>query len=78
MKERAKALLSKNKNELSVARTFYVSLDRADNVIEGGPAFGMRFWRVPQSLPFEGYALVLVFVFQGIGSMRTKTEARLA
>jgi hypothetical protein len=39
MKERAKALLSKNKNELSVARTFYVSLDRADNVIEGGPSF---------------------------------------
>jgi hypothetical protein len=39
MKERAKALLSKNKNELSAARTLYVSLDNADNIIEGGPAF---------------------------------------
>jgi hypothetical protein len=38
MKERAKTLLSKNKNELSVARTLYVSLDTADNVIEGGTA----------------------------------------
>ncbi len=37
MKERAKALLSKNKNELPAAHTLYVSLDRADNVIEGGP-----------------------------------------
>jgi hypothetical protein len=36
MKETAKALLSKNKNELPAARTLYVSLDRADNVIEGG------------------------------------------
>src|ERR1700680_4927099 len=36
MKETAKALLSKNKNELSAARTLYVSLDNADNVIEGG------------------------------------------
>jgi len=34
MKERAKALLSKNKNELYAARTLYVSLDRADNVID--------------------------------------------
>jgi hypothetical protein len=40
MKETAKALLSKNKNELSAARTLYVSLDRADNVIEGGAGFG--------------------------------------
>src|SRR6266436_4704168 len=39
MKERAKALLSKNKTELSVARTLYVSLDRADNVIEGGSPY---------------------------------------
>ena len=39
MKETAKALLRKNKNELPAARTLYVSLDRADNVIEGGPAF---------------------------------------
>ena len=39
MKETAKALLSKNKNELSAARAVYVSLDRADNVIEGGPPF---------------------------------------
>jgi hypothetical protein len=39
MKERAKALLSKNQNEPSAARALYVSLDRADNVIEGGPAF---------------------------------------
>src|ERR1700693_987273 len=36
MKERTKALLSKNQNELSAARELYVSLDRADNVIEGG------------------------------------------
>jgi hypothetical protein len=40
MKERAKALLGKNKNELPAARKLYVSLDRADNVIEGGPSFG--------------------------------------
>ena len=39
MKERTKALLSKNQNELSAARELYVSLDRADNVIEGGPPF---------------------------------------
>ena len=39
MKETAKALLSKNKNELSAARALYVSLDRADNVIEGTPSF---------------------------------------
>ena len=39
MKETAKALLSKNKNELSATRTLYVSLDTADNVIEGGRAF---------------------------------------
>jgi hypothetical protein len=39
MKETAKALLSKNKNEQSAARTVDVSLDRADNVIEGGPPF---------------------------------------
>ena len=46
MKETAKALLSKNKNELSAARTLYVSLDRADNVIEGGAGFSedLRFW----------------------------------
>jgi hypothetical protein len=37
MKERAKDLLSKDKNELPPTRTLYVSLDRADNVIEGGP-----------------------------------------
>jgi hypothetical protein len=36
MKEKAKALVSKNKNELSAARALYVSLDNADNVIEGG------------------------------------------
>ena len=39
MKEKRKALLSKNKNELSGVRALYVSLDRADNVIEGGPSF---------------------------------------
>ena len=42
MKETAKALLSKNKNELPAARTLYVSLDRADNVIEGGPGLTRR------------------------------------
>jgi hypothetical protein len=36
MQETAKALVSKNKNELLAARTLAVSLDRADNVIEGG------------------------------------------
>ena len=40
MKETAKALISKNKNELLAARTLEVSLDRADNVIEGGPHTG--------------------------------------
>jgi hypothetical protein len=39
MKETAKALLRKNKNELPAARTPYVFLDRADNVIEGGPPY---------------------------------------
>ena len=39
MKERGETLLRKNKNELSAARTLYVSLDRADNVIEGGTPF---------------------------------------
>ena len=39
MKEKAKALLGENQNELSAARTLYVSLDRADNVIEGGRLF---------------------------------------
>jgi hypothetical protein len=36
MKERAKALLSKNKKRAVSARTLYVSLDNAVNVIEGG------------------------------------------
>jgi hypothetical protein len=50
MKETAKALLRKNQNEPSAARALYVSLDRADNVIEGGPAFEVevgvpRPWR---------------------------------
>jgi len=45
-KERAKTLISKNKNEPSAARALYVSLDRADNVIEGGPVFGF-FLTVP-------------------------------
>jgi hypothetical protein len=31
-----------NKNELLAARTLYVSLDRADNVIEGAASF-LRF-----------------------------------
>jgi hypothetical protein len=39
MKETAKALVSKNKNELSAARTLCVSLDNADNVIEGARSF---------------------------------------
>jgi hypothetical protein len=34
MKEKAKSLLGENQNELSAARTLYVSLDRADNVID--------------------------------------------
>jgi hypothetical protein len=41
MKETAKALLRKNKNELPAARALEVSLDRADNVIEGGPHFSL-------------------------------------
>jgi hypothetical protein len=39
MKGKAKALISKNQNELPAARTLEVSLDRADNVIEGGQPF---------------------------------------
>jgi hypothetical protein len=42
MKEKAKALVSKNKNELSAARALYVSLDNADNVIEGGACLMRR------------------------------------
>jgi hypothetical protein len=34
MKETAKVLVRNDKNELLAARTVYVSLDRADNVIE--------------------------------------------
>jgi hypothetical protein len=64
MKERAKALLGKNQNELSAARTFYVSLDRADNVIEGGPAFEkvLNFRVAAPSRVFEG-AEGLIFLF---------------
>jgi hypothetical protein len=43
MKETAKAQLSKNQNEPSAARALYVSLDNADNVIEGGTAFDFDF-----------------------------------
>ncbi len=39
MKRKAKALVSEYKNELLAARTLYVSLDRADNVIDGGAPF---------------------------------------
>jgi hypothetical protein len=49
MKERTKALISKNKNELPAAHALYVSLDRADNVIEGGQcfsAFSIHVFRV--------------------------------
>jgi hypothetical protein len=42
MKEIAKALLSKNQNELPAARTLYVSLDRADYVIEGDTGHGIQ------------------------------------
>jgi hypothetical protein len=37
MKETAKALIRNAKNELLAARTLYVSLDRTDNAMEGGP-----------------------------------------
>ena len=55
MKRKAKALVSEYKNELLAARTLYVSLDRADNVIEGGAPLqhrqptASRFWvgRIP-------------------------------
>jgi hypothetical protein len=46
-KEKAKAPLSKNQNEPSEARTLYVSLDRADNVIEGGPFFAYIYANQP-------------------------------
>jgi hypothetical protein len=39
MKETARALLSKNKNELFAARKLWVSLDNADNVIEGAAVY---------------------------------------
>ena len=42
MKETAETLLSQNQNELPAVRTLYVSLDRADNVIEGGPALALE------------------------------------
>jgi len=51
MKERRKALLRKNKNELPAARKLYVSLDNADNVIEGGRAFVVEL-RVPRPSRF--------------------------
>jgi hypothetical protein len=39
MQETAKALVRNNKKELPAARTLEVSLDRADNVIDGGTPF---------------------------------------
>jgi hypothetical protein len=51
MKEREKTLSGKKKRALA-ARTVYVSLDRADAFIEGGPPFAMgRIW-VPDPLIF--------------------------
>src|ERR1019366_5399143 len=61
MKETAKALLSKNKNELSAARTLYVSLDRADNVIEGGPAFDLEFQGAPSFVVGRAEPLSVLF-----------------
>src|ERR1700692_485772 len=49
MKERAKALLSRNQTELSAARTLYLALDNADHIIEGGPPF--RVQRVQPTAP---------------------------
>jgi hypothetical protein len=63
MQERAKALLSKNKNELPAARKLYVSLDRADNVIEGGPGFVVELW-VPFVL-IEGRPKVRILTQSG-------------
>ena len=56
MKETAKALISKNKNELPEARKLYVCLDKADNVIEGGPPFEtvLNFRVADPSRFFEG------------------------
>jgi len=56
MRETAKALISKDKNELPAAHTLYVSLDKADNVIEGGEAFeaGLKFRVAAPSRFFEG------------------------
>ena len=49
MKETAKALVSENQNELPAVRKLEVSLDRADNVIEGGRAFLLlRIFRFPR------------------------------
>jgi hypothetical protein len=53
MQETAKALVSENKNELPAARTLEVSLDRADNVIEGGTPFHTTS---PYALDFPGAA----------------------
>ena len=49
MKETAKDLARTNQNELPAARTLEVSLDRADNVIEGG--LPRRWYDKKSSLP---------------------------
>jgi len=56
MRETAKALISKDKNELPAAHTLYVSLDKADNVIEGGAGFVLAF-RVSDPSGFKGPGL---------------------
>jgi hypothetical protein len=58
-KERTKTLISKNQNELPAARKLEVSLDRADNVIEGGPAFDLEFPGGSSFAVFEGVGFKL-------------------
>jgi hypothetical protein len=45
MQQREKILSGKKKKRALAARTVYVSLDRADAIIEGGSLFGMRFFK---------------------------------
>ena len=74
MKETAKALLSKNQNELSAVRTLYVFLDRADNVIEGGGAFGVELSGGRSLAVFRGVGGFGIFPFLWSGFIRAHQD----
>jgi hypothetical protein len=46
-RERKRFRFNRDEGESSATRKMYVSLDNADNVIEGGPAFEVELWGAP-------------------------------